>query len=250
MEFPPLLEGRLLRRHKRFFADVELCSGERVTAHCANTGRMTGVCEPGMRVWLQPNDNPRRRLRYSWVLVEPAPGELACVDTGRANALVAEAITAGRIAALAGYAELRREVRYGVEGSRIDLLLEGDTSGAGRADCYVEVKNVTLHLGDARGGGERSGDGAFPDAVSARGSKHLRELMHAVAAGQRSLLCFHVAHSGIRSVRAAGEIDPHYATTLREALDNGVEVLAIGPLQASPQRWLCGAELPFNPPSD
>jgi len=241
MDFPPLLEGRLLRRYKRFFADVELPGGEQVTAHCANTGRMTGVCEPGSRVWLQPSDNPRRKLRYSWVLMEPAAGELACIDTGRANALVAEAIAAGRIAALAGYAGLRREVRYGAEGSRIDLLLEGDASGAGRADCYVEVKNVTLRLAD--------GDGAFPDAVSARASKHLRELMHVVAAGHRGLLCFHVAHSGIRSVRAAGEIDPHYAATLREALDSGVEVLAVGPLQATAQRWLCGAELPFTPPA-
>lgn len=233
MDIPPLIEGRLLRRYKRFFADVELPGGEIVTAHCANTGRMSGVLIEGARAWLQTSDNPKRKLRYSWVLVEPATGQLACIDTGRANALVAEAIGAGRMPELDGYTELLREQRYGAENSRIDLLLRSED----RRDCYVEVKNVTLHLGN--------GEGAFPDAVSARGSKHLRELMHVASAGARAVILFHVAHSGIEWMRPAREIDPEYADTLTQAIASGVEVLVYGAAEASTGRWIVGRKLSY-----
>jgi len=209
-----LVPGRLIRRYKRFFADIRLDSGEVVTAHCPNTGSMLGCKEPGSRVWISPADNPERKLRYTWELVEARPDVLVGVHTGRTNHLVHEAISGGVVRELAGYSDIRREVRFGQEGSRIDLLL----SGAGSGDCYVEVKNVTAAVDD--------GIALFPDAVSSRGAKHLRELMHVAEQGRRAVIFFCAQRGDVQEVRPADEIDPEYGRTLRRALAAGVEALA------------------------
>ena len=215
MLFPtPLLEGRLVRRYQRFLADVETADGL-VTAHCPNTGSMLGCKDAGMRVWLSPAANPARKLAWTWELVETAPGVIVGVHTGRSNALVREAIEAGAVPELTGYPTLRPEQRYG-EGSRIDLLLQAP----GRPDCYVEVKNVTAAV--------EGGVGYFPDAVTARGAKHLRELAAMVAAGHRAVLVFCVQRGDVAEVRPADHIDPAYGRALRDALAAGVEVLALG----------------------
>lgn len=214
MRFGELIEGRLIRRYKRFLADVELDDGRRVTAHCPNTGSMRNCSEPGSRVWLHDSGNPARKYPFGWKLVEVEGRYLTCIDTGLANALVAEAIESGLIAELAGYRQVRREVPYGEERSRIDLLL----SDGPAADVWVEVKMVTLL--------EEDGWGSFPDAVTTRGQKHLRELMALTRSGQRALLLFCVPHQGIRQVRPADAIDPDYGRLLRTAVDVGVEVLA------------------------
>ncbi|THF66602.1 DNA/RNA nuclease SfsA [Pseudothauera nasutitermitis] len=215
MQFPaPLQPGRLIRRYNRFLADVETPGGL-LTAHCPNTGSMMGCAEPGMQVWLSPAANPARKLAWTWELVEALPGVLVGVHTGRSNALVREAIETGRMAALAGYPRIRGEVKYGA-GSRVDLLLEAD----GRPPCYVEVKNVTAAV--------QGGVGYFPDAVTLRGAKHLRELAGMVAAGRRAVLVFCVQREDVREVRPADHIDPAYGRALRDAMAAGVEVLALG----------------------
>jgi sugar fermentation stimulation protein A len=213
MNLPPLVAGRLVVRRNRFVAEVVLDDGGSVLAHCPNTGSMLGCQTPGSRVWLSHADNPLRKLAWTWELVE-AGGALVGLHTGRANALVREAIVAGRVPALAGYPTLRGEVAYG-ENSRIDLLLEA----AGRPPCYVEVKSVTA----AADGGH----GFFPDAVTARGAKHLREMANLVAQGRRAVLVFCVQRQGVRSVAPAEDIDPAYAQGLRAAVAAGVEVLAL-----------------------
>ncbi len=215
MHFPtPLLEGRLVRRYQRFLADVETADGL-VTAHCPNTGSMQGCKDAGMRVWLSPADNPARKLAWTWELVETAPGVIVGVHTGRSNGLVREAIEAGTVPELTGYPTIRPEQKYG-EGSRIDLLLQAP----GRPDCYVEVKNVTAAV--------EGGVGYFPDAVTTRGAKHLREMSAMVAAGSRAVLVFCVQRSDVTEVRPADHIDPAYGQALREALAAGVEVIALG----------------------
>lgn len=215
MRFPaPLLEGRLLRRYQRFLADVDTAAGI-LTAHCPNTGSMQGCAEPGMRVWLSPATNPARKLAWTWELVEALPGVVVGMHTGRSNALVREAIEAGRVPELAGYPAIRPEVKYG-EGSRIDLLLTAPE----RPDCYVEVKNVTAAVAGHIG--------YFPDAVTTRGTKHLREMSAMIAAGHRAVLVFCVQRGDVDCVRPADHIDPVYARTLREALAAGVEVIALG----------------------
>lgn len=213
MYLPPLVAGRLLRRRNRFVAEVELPQGI-VDAHCPNTGSMLGCREPGSRVWLSAADKPGRKLAWTWELVEAA-GTLVGIHTGRSNGLVREAIEAGRLPELAGYTSIRAEVPYGAN-SRIDLLLEA----AGRPSCYVEVKNVTAAVAD--------GVGYFPDAVTARGTKHLREMMELVATGRRAVLCFCVQRADVAAVRPADHIDPVYGRTLRAALAAGVEVCALG----------------------
>lgn len=211
----PLVEGLLLRRYQRFLADVSLPDGRVVTAHCPNTGSMLGCKAPGSRVWLSPADNPARKLPWTWELVEVAPGVTVGVHTGRSNSLVREAIEAGQVPELAGYTGIRPEVKYG-EGSRIDLLLQA----AGRPDCYVEVKNVTAAV--------EGRIGYFPDAVTTRGAKHLREMSAMVAAGHRAVLVFCVQRTDVDGVRPADHIDPDYGRALRAALAAGVEVLALG----------------------
>lgn len=212
----PLLEGRLLRRYKRFLADVELANGEVITAHTANTGAMTGCSAPGSRVWLSRSDNPKRKHPHSWEIVEVAPGVLCGINTLLSNHLVSEAIVAGWVPALSGYDTVRREVRYGQEGSRIDLLLEAE-SPVSRPPCYVEVKNVTL---------AEQGAALFPDAVTARGTKHLRELMSVVDAGARAVIFYCVQRNDCQEFRPADVIDAEYGRTLRQALAYGVEALA------------------------
>ncbi|KMQ73454.1 DNA/RNA nuclease SfsA [Marinobacter subterrani] len=215
MKFPePLVEGRLIRRYKRFLADVRLPDGTEITAHCPNTGSMLGCQPENARVWLSRSDNPKRKLPYTWELVEAVPGQLACVNTARPNAQALEAVQAGVVVELSGYPAARPEVKYGAEKSRIDLLLSGHGSAA---DAWVEVKNVTL---------AENGQGFFPDAVTERGQKHLRELMTQVEQGDRAVLFFVVNHTGIETVRPADQIDRKYGELLREACDAGVEVIA------------------------
>jgi len=234
VQYPPLLEGRLQRRYKRFLADIEMESGEVITAHCPNTGSMRNCSDPGSRVWLYDSDNPKRKLRYTWELVEVAKRHLACINTHRANHLVKEAIQNKDIEELAGYDQLLNERKYGSENSRIDLLLQGE----GVPDCYVEVKNLTL-LQDEKG------TGIFPDAVTTRGRKHLRELMNIVRNGERAVLFFNVAHTGIDHVSPAWDIDPEYAETLTQAVEEGVEVLAYS-AAISPNQIILEQPLEFD----
>jgi len=227
---PPLITATLQRRYKRFLADVELESGEQLTAHCPNTGAMTGCAEPGSPVWLSVSDSKTRKYPHSWELVDTGHG-MACIHSARANAVVEEAVNAGLIDTLNGYDSLRREVKYG-EGSRADLLLEGEP---GR--CFVEVKSVTLRLEDGRG--------AFPDAVSERARKHLRELQAVAETGERAVIFFCVFHEGIERVVPARDIDPAYCAALESALAAGVEAMAWR-ADISPQGIELQRQLPFE----
>ncbi len=208
----PLVPGRLIRRYKRFLADVQLAHGV-VTAACPNTGSMMGCCEPGNRVWLSESDSATRKYRHTWEIVEVGR-VMVGINTALPNALVAEAIASGAIAELGGYGSVRREVGFGEERSRIDLLLEHP----GRAPCYVEVKNVTAAVAGRVA--------LFPDSVSERGAKHLRELMRLKAAGLRPVQLSCVQRGDVDEVRPADAIDPEYGRTLREAAAAGVEVMA------------------------
>lgn len=229
-----LIEGTLIRRYKRFLADVTLSDGREITAHTPNTGSMKGCNEPGCRVWLRDSGNPKRKHPLSWELIEVEAGTLVGINTSLSNALVREGIETGVIGELQGYGRIRPEVRYGHENSRIDLLLEDSDS---HPDCYVEVKNVTLADG---------GVGCFPDAVSTRGTKHLRELMAMVDAGFRAALCFCVQREDVEYMAPADHIDPEYGKTLREAMERGVEVLAYRALVSTESVELA-ASLPVLP---
>lgn len=212
MDLPELVQGTLIKRYKRFLADVEFEGGEQITAHCPNTGAMTGCAEPGSKVWLSVSDSKTRKYPHTWELVQTATG-MACIHSARANKVVQEAFQAGVVPGFADYPGIATEVKYG-EGSRIDLLLSGD---AGRV--YIEVKCVTLC--------RENGWGLFPDAVSERGRKHLRELASVAAeADTRAVMFYCVFHNGVDRVATAGEIDPRYRDTLAEVLEQGVEVLA------------------------
>jgi sugar fermentation stimulation protein A len=216
-----LVEGRLIRRYKRFLADVQLPEGV-VTAACPNTGSMMGCCTAGSRVWLSEHASETRKYRHTWEIVEVAPEVrsrrarpvMVGINTGLPNALVAEAIADGIIGELSGYRSVRREVDFGDEGSRVDLLLEAPR----RRACYVEVKNVTAAAS--------RGVALFPDCVSARGTKHLRELMRMKARGLRPVQVYCVQRGDVGEVRPADGIDHEYGQTLREAIAAGVEVLA------------------------
>lgn len=215
MKFPdPLLKGRLIKRYKRFFADVELDSGETVTAHCANSGSMLSVKPDGAPVWISPAQNPNRKLKFTWEIVEINKAKVG-INTGLPNGLVAEAIERGAIPELAGYSTLRREVKYG-QNSRIDILLEED----GKPSCYVEVKNVTM-----RRDLSKTGPAEFPDAVTTRGAKHLVELSDMVKDGHRAVMFYLVQRGDCPSFRIAGDIDPEYEKGLVKARKAGVEVL-------------------------
>ena len=212
---PPLKQAALIKRYKRFLADIRLESGQITTIHCPNTGSMKAcICE-NSPCWYSVSDNPKRKYPYTWEIATTDTGHLAGINTSRANHLVREAIEGAIIVELQDYSNMRAESPYGAENSRIDFLLSGE-----KQDCYVEVKNVTLGLED--------GKGLFPDAVSERGAKHLRELIMAAKSGARAVLVFCVQHTGIVTVSPADTIDPVYGKTLREAVDNGVEVIAYG----------------------
>ena len=220
---PSFQPARLQRRYKRFLADITLPDSTTTTIHCPNTGSMKNCQPENARIWYSDSRNPKRKLPLTWELVEipvsyggKTRETLACVNTGRANALVQEAIENETISSLAGYSGLKREVKYGSENSRIDILLTDEI----RSDCYIEVKSVTLATGE--------GYGEFPDAVTERGRKHLRELMQVVKNGDRAVLLFCVQHTGIEVVRPADSIDPEYGKALREAVAAGVEVMVWG----------------------
>lgn len=209
---PPLMQGTLIKRYKRFLADITLPDGSELTLHCPNTGSMKNCNEPGSAVWFSDSGNPKRKYRHTWEIVSVGEQGLAGINTGRANALVKEAIEAGSIPELIGYANIRSEVKYGEENSRIDLLLESPEQL-----CYVEIKNLTLGDGDI---------GYFPDAVTERGRKHLRELEVMVQQGHRAVLFFCVQHTGVTVARPADHIDPKYGEALRHAHAAGVEIIA------------------------
>ncbi|NHN79347.1 DNA/RNA nuclease SfsA [Azotobacter chroococcum] len=211
---PPLEEGRLLRRYKRFLADIETPDGELLCIHCPNTGSMLNCMAEGGRIWFSRSSDPRRKLPGTWELSETPQGRLACVNTARANPLVEEALRAGLIVELDGFTTLRREVRYGAENSRVDFCLDYPDGTA-----FVEVKSVTLGFAD-------SPVAAFPDARTERGARHLRELAALARQGVRAVQLYCVNLSGVAAVRPAAEIDPGYAQALREAVAAGVEVLA------------------------
>ncbi|NIZ14965.1 DNA/RNA nuclease SfsA [Phaeobacter sp. HF9A] len=211
----PLLPATLIKRYKRFLADCRLEDGREITAHCANPGSMMGLAEPGMRIWLEPNDDPKKKLKYGWRLVEHADGHFTGVDTSVPNRALRVALEAGEIAELAAYSTVRAEVKYD-QNSRIDFLL----SGAGLPDCYVEVKSVTLS--------RQPGLAEFPDSVTARGAKHLRALSAMVEAGHRAVMLYLVQRTDCTRFALADDIDPTYAAEFAAARGKGVERLVYG----------------------
>ena len=215
MKFKPnLISGELVRRYKRFLTDVRLANGEIVTAHCPNTGSMKNCLVEGSPCWLSQSEDPKRKLKYTWEIATTPSGALAGINTHKANQLVNDALADNRIRELSEYSTVKREQKYGNENSRIDFLL----SAPDTPNCFVEVKNVTLE--------EEPGVGYFPDAVSARGTKHLRELQSVVESGERAVLLYCVQHTGIERVKPADHIDEVYGQALRSAADAGVEVIA------------------------
>ncbi len=211
MRFPaPLVRSTLIRRYKRFLADVVLETGEEVTVHVANPGTMLGLVDPGNEVWLSPATNPARKLAWNWEMVR-AQGTLVGVNTAHPNLIVSEAVAADAIPELTGYPMRRREVKYG-RNSRIDLLLEADN----RPVCFVEVKNVHM---------ARGGQACFPDCITARGAKHLEELSAMVRTGARAVMLFLVQRDDCPSFTLADDIDPAYAAGFDRARAAGVETL-------------------------
>lgn len=207
----PLIRAKLIRRYKRFLADVLLEDGREVVAHCPNPGSMMGLAVPGMQIWLEPNDDPRKKLDYGWRLVDHEDGNFTGIDTSLPNKIVGEALAAGAVPGLPDYVTVRPEVKYGTR-SRVDFLLSG-----GGADVYVEVKSVTLM--------RQPGLAEFPDSVTARGAKHLAELSAMVAAGHRAVMLFLVQRTDCDTVSLARDLDPAYGAAFDAALAAGVEVL-------------------------
>lgn len=229
---PSLEQAILHKRYKRFLADIRLDSGEEMTVHCPNTGSMKNCWSPETPCWFSRSDDPKRKLPGTLEITTTPDGHLTGVNTGRPNKLVREAIENGVLTELQGYDTIRPEVKYGEENSRIDLLLSKSDN-----QCFVEVKNTTLGVGNGRV--------LFPDAVTARGAKHLRELMVMVEQGHRAVLVFCVQHSGAESAGPADDIDPLYGKTLREAMTAGVEVLAYG-CRMSATEIVIDRPLPFR----
>ncbi|HBO22548.1 MULTISPECIES: DNA/RNA nuclease SfsA [unclassified Providencia] len=233
MEFiPPLKPATLIKRYKRFLADVTTPDGEVMTIHCANTGAMTGCATPGDTVWYSTSDNIKRKYPYSWEITQTADNHLICVNTLKANQIIAEALAAKNIPELSEYSEIKPEIKYGSENSRIDFFL----SKKDLPDCFIEVKSVTLL--------ERN-QGYFPDAVTLRGQKHLRELTLIAKEGKRAILLFVALHSGIHVASAAAHIDKKYALLLEEAINNGVEVICYQ-ADISVQQIKLGKKLSFT----
>ncbi len=214
LRWPPLTAGTLVKRYRRFLADVRLEDGRQVTAHCPNSGSMKTCSEPGRPVYLSSHfDNPKRKLPYTWELIT-MPTSLVGVNTLVPNRLLKKAISADQLPELAGYARVQSEVKYG-RNSRIDLLLSDDDGG--RPPCYVEIKNCTL---------VEDGVAMFPDAVTSRGLKHLRELESETAAGRRAVMLFLIQRMDARHFRPADHLDPAYGRELRRSRQLGVEILA------------------------
>ncbi|MBF0368387.1 MAG: DNA/RNA nuclease SfsA [Magnetococcales bacterium] len=225
----PLIPGRLLKRYKRFLADVELPGGEILVAHCPNTGAMTGMAQPGTPVLLSHSNNPRRKLAHTWELAQVEKNWVV-VNTGLANRVVAEGLAAGGIPELAGYPHQSREVRY--DESRFDFCL----TGGDRPSCYLEVKSVTL----------RQGEGAFfPDAVTERGLRHLETLVRVVQEGHRGVMLYLVQRADCRFFAPAITIDPAYAKGLQEAVKQGVEVV-VRVCRVTPQGVALYRTIPFE----
>lgn len=225
----PLEPARLIRRYKRFLADITLADGREVVAHCANPGSMMGLAEPGMKIWVEPNDDPKKKLKYGWRLVDHENGHFTGVDTSVPNRALKTALMAGEVPGLKA-PMVRPEVKYG-ENSRIDFLLSGDGP-----ETYVEVKSVTLC--------RQAGLAEFPDARTARGLKHLHELSAMVAEGHRAVMLYLVQRTDCNRVDIAGDIDPDYAAGLAAARAAGVEVMAFD-CRISPEAITLGGVLPF-----
>lgn len=209
-----LLRGTLIRRYKRFLADVTLPDGQTVIAHCPNTGAMTGCAEPGYTVWLSQSDNPKRKLPYTWELAQDFDDNFIGINTHNANKLVAEALNNKSLDAFNQVEKVKREVTPPGAASRFDFAFERQ----GKTE-YMEVKSVTLN---------EAGAGFFPDAVTTRGQRHCRELAELAARGVPTTLAFCVQHTGIKSVSVASHIDPQYAEAVLEAHRNGVNIVAFG----------------------
>ncbi len=220
MQFdPPLQEAKLIKRYKRFLADVELADGATITVHCPNTGSMYNCQRAGSRIWYSTSKNAERKYPNTWEIIEVDNRHKVGINTTSANKLVLEAIYNNVIRSLQGYSNVRKEVPYGAQNSRIDILLEDTVNNQCRR-CFVEVKNVSLGIGD--------GMGLFPDAVTKRGQKHMQELIEIASVGDRAVLLFCVQHEGINQVYPADDIDPEYGRLLRQAEAAGVEIQAYG----------------------
>lgn len=226
----PLIPARLIRRYKRFLADIELPDGSEVTAHCANPGSMLGLAEPGTKIWVEPNDDPKKKLKYGWRLVDHENGHFTGVDTSLPNKVLKAAFKAHQVPGLTGYDLVRSEVKYD-ENSRIDFLL----TGAG-PDIYVEVKSVTLC--------RRAGLAAFPDSVTARGAKHLGALARVAATGHRAVMLYLIQRTDCTAMTLARDLDPAYAAAFDAA--TGVEVMALR-CAISPQGIALAGPVPFTP---
>ncbi len=235
-----MIEGRLIRRYKRFLADVELDSGEVITASTPNTGSMMSLLDEGNRVWLSVSDDPKRKYRHRWELVEvngPAGAAMVGINTSLPNRLAEEAIRAGVIPELADFRGIRREVRFGRENSRADLVLEM----ADGTPLFIEVKNVTLS--------RRPGLAEFPDAVTARGAKHLRELAHIVESGQGHAAMIYMCQRGdAERCGLAADIDPAYIEEWKKARAAGVEMHALG-CRVGPREIVAERPLPIEEPA-
>ena len=229
----PLVPARLIRRYKRFLADCALEDGREVTAHCANPGSMMGLAEPGARIWLEPNDDPRKKLKFGWRLVDHENGHFTGVDTSVPNRALRAALEARQVPGLERFDTLRAEVPYG-DNSRVDFLLtEGDRR------IWVEVKSVTLC--------RQPGLAEFPDSVTRRGTRHMGELARMAGQGDRAVLLYLVQRTDCDRVGVAQDIDPAYADAVRAALSAGVEILALG-CRISPEAVEPGDVLPFEAP--
>ena len=227
----PLVPARLIRRYKRFLADARLEDGREITAHCANPGSMMGLADEGMKIWLEPNDDPKKKLKFGWRLVDHENGHFTGVDTSVPNRALKAALEAREVAGLGDYDVVRPEVKYG-ENSRIDFLLQG-----GGRDTYVEVKSVTLC--------RQSGLAEFPDSVTKRGAKHLAELSAMVAEGHRAVMLYLVQRTDCSEVSLAGDIDPTYAQAFADARAAGVEVMCLGTKITQEGIWV-GKALSFQ----
>lgn len=236
MRYPaPLFAGRLVKRYKRFLADVILDTGETITTTCPNTGSMMGLVSPGARVWLSVSDSPTRKYAHTWEMVEADLGRgphLVGINTNHPNKLVAEAIEGGLVASLAGYPTLRREVKYG-KNSRIDILLEC----AARGSCYVEVKNVHMM--------RQAGLAEFPDSVTERGVKHLVEMSEMVREGHRAVMVFLIQRADAERLSLAGDVDPKYVAAFKAATAAGVEAVALR-CRMTPEEIVVEAAVPIE----